>query len=100
MATYKADSHLSNTKVNQKFTEFYEPSISQFNRDTKIVTLESKYHKRPDVLAHDLYGNSRLWWVFAHLNPDSLKNPIKDFQQGMKLRVPTGLASNENAGRL
>jgi hypothetical protein len=46
------------------------------------------YHCRPDLLAHDLYGDSKLWWVFAQRNPNTLKDPLFDFTTGTKIYVP------------
>jgi hypothetical protein len=39
-------------------------------------------------LANDLYGNSRVWWVFAHYNREELKDPLNDFRAGMTIIVP------------
>ena len=51
-----------------------------------IVT--SAYTHRPDLLAHDLYGNKDLWWVFAQRNLDVIKDPIYDFTAGLKIKLP------------
>lgn len=47
------------------------------------------FEERPDLLAFKLYGNSRLWWVFALRNPDELKDPIRDFKSGLTIFVPS-----------
>jgi len=41
------------------------------------------------LLAYDLYGNSKLWWVFAQFNQDKLKDPVVDFLPGLEIQVPT-----------
>lgn len=46
------------------------------------------YNLRPDLLASDLYSDSRLWWVFAQRNPNTLKDPLFDFVQGTKIYIP------------
>jgi hypothetical protein len=46
------------------------------------------YEYRPDLLAYDLYGDSRLWWVFAQRNPNRLKDPYFDFVAGIKIYLP------------
>ena len=46
------------------------------------------YHLRPDLLASDLYNDSRLWWVFAQRNPNRLKDPLFDFVQGIFIYIP------------
>ena len=47
------------------------------------------YNLRPDMLASDLYGDSRLWWVFAQRNPNTLKDPFFDFVTGVSIFIPT-----------
>lgn len=47
------------------------------------------YQYRPDLLAFDLYTDSRLWWVFAARNPNSLSNdPYFDFVAGLGIYIP------------
>jgi hypothetical protein len=46
------------------------------------------YNLRPDMLASDLYGDSRLWWVFAQRNPNKLKDPLSDFVTGVSIYIP------------
>ena len=35
-----------------------------------------------------LYGNAKLWWVFATINQDILNDPITDFEAGLTIQVP------------
>jgi hypothetical protein len=46
------------------------------------------YQYRPDMLAYDLYSDSRLWWVFAQRNPNRLKDPYFDFVAGTGIYIP------------
>jgi hypothetical protein len=46
------------------------------------------YEYRPDLLAFDLYTDSRLWWVFASRNPNRLKDPYFDFVAGVGIYLP------------
>lgn len=46
------------------------------------------YNLRPDLLAFDLYSDSRLWWVFAQRNPNRLKDPLFDFVTGVYIYIP------------
>jgi hypothetical protein len=50
--------------------------------------ITSMYNLRPDLLANDLYNDSRLWWVFAQRNPNRLKDPLFDFVQGIFIYIP------------
>lgn len=46
------------------------------------------YNLRPDLLAYDLYNDSKLWWVFAQRNPNTLKDPLFDFTSGTQIFLP------------
>jgi hypothetical protein len=46
------------------------------------------YNYRPDLLAYDLYKESKLWWVFAQRNPNTLKDPLFDFVTGVSIYIP------------
>ena len=50
--------------------------------------IQPKFNKRPDLMAFELFGNARLWWVFAHYNRDKLKDPIMDFTSGTEIIAP------------
>lgn len=54
-----------------------------------LVELTAKYENRPDLLAYDLYGDTRLWWVFYRRNLNIIKDPIFDFVAGMQIYVPS-----------
>ena len=53
--------------------------------DDAIYTIEPQYSYRPDLLAYDLYGDSKLWWVFIQRNMDILEDPIFDFIPGTQI---------------
>ena len=56
--------------------------------DDFLYEIEPQYSHRPDLLAFDLYGTSKLWWVFAQRNMDILKDPIFDMKPGVKIFLP------------
>ena len=58
--------------------------------DDVIYEIQSQYHQRPDLLAYDMYGSTKLWWVYAQRNMDTLKDPVYDFQTGLSIYVPKG----------
>ena len=89
-----SDSLYRNTQIiDNKYLDILEPVIdSTDNYTIKEVTISNKYNNRPDLLANELYGNSKLWWVFAEFNPDTLNDPIVDFVAGLKIKVPTSFA--------
>jgi hypothetical protein len=53
-----------------------------------LYTIDKVYENRPDLLAHDLYGNAGLWWVFAQRNPNVIQDPIYDFKAGRSIYIP------------
>ena len=85
---YKTNSNYADTDINYKYLDIWEPplSLQKTGREYKHVIL-SKHANRPDLLAHELYGSSRLWWTFAYLNPDKLDDPIWDFVSGLEIEV-------------
>lgn len=89
MSTYRQDSMYRNTPIiDEKYLDIYNSPVIDKNADVQTIEISSKYHQRPDVLAFDLYGNAKLWWVFAEYNQDSLIDPIVDFTSGKKITVP------------
>ena len=57
--------------------------------DDRLFEIEPRYNYRPDLLAYDLYGTTKLWWVFAARNPSALKDPLFHFVTGNKIFLPT-----------
>lgn len=57
--------------------------------DDPLYTIEPQYTNRPDLLAHDMYGDSRLWWVFAQRNLDTIEDPVYDFRPGVQIYLPS-----------
>ena len=51
-------------------------------------TLGTQYTYRPDLLAYDMYGTPKLWWVFAQRNMDVIKDPIYDMVAGTTIYLP------------
>ncbi|AFA44353.1 hypothetical protein [Klebsiella phage phiKp_21] len=52
--------------------------------------IPAKYDEQPWRLSYELYGNERLYYIFALLNPDLLgEDPIYNFKSGLVIKVPT-----------
>lgn len=64
------------------------PSVGPSITDV-LIEVDHKYTNRPDLLSYDLYGTSRLWWVFSMVNPDQFSDPIYDLVAGMQIYVPS-----------
>ena len=88
MAIYSSTSPYLNTPQNKINLELFVPRTITAEADDQEITLNATYAYRPDLLAFDLYGTPRLWWVFAQRNPDVIEDPIYDFEAGVTIQVP------------
>lgn len=71
------------------YMDYYEqPSLPKADSDV-LYTIDPMYNEQPWRLAKDLYGNERLYYIFALLNPDLIQDPVYDFKAGIEIRVPT-----------
>ena len=66
--------------------------------DDQMFSITQVYQYRPDLLAHDLYGDSNLWWVFAQRNPNTLVNPLMDFKVGTNIYLPKSATLKQALG--
>ena len=57
-------------------------------RDDTLFEVTATYEFRPDLLAYDIYKDSKLWWVFAVRNKSILKDPVYDLKAGVKIYLP------------
>jgi hypothetical protein len=91
MANYSNSSNYAQTTQNKKYLNIYNPKLKNANlsQQVKLVKIDNRYHKRPDLFAFEIYGNSRYWWVFVHYNRDKLRDPINDFVAGLEIKVPS-----------
>lgn len=91
MAKYAKDSPWSNTRiVKGQYLDILKIRPVPAEGDDILYTLEAQYTYRPDLLAYDLYGSTKLWWVFAQRNLDILKDPVYDMIPGVKIYLPKG----------
>jgi hypothetical protein len=57
--------------------------------DDALMSIDSKYQYRPDLLSYDLYGSVNYWWVFYRRNLNVIKDPIWDFTSGKEIIAPS-----------
>lgn len=88
MASYNNSSPWANTVQNDLYLELLEIRPVPSEQDDFLYTIENQYKFRPDLLAYDLYGNPKLWWVFIQRNMNVLKDPVFDFLPGTKIYIP------------
>jgi len=88
MAYYDSNSPWSKTKIEAEYLDILRIRPVPAESDDVLYEIEPQYTFRPDLLAHDLYGNHRLWWVFAQRNINVIKDPVYDFQAGVEIYLP------------
>ena len=88
MATYTKSTPWANTAQNKLYLELLEIRPVPAEADDFRYVIENQYKHRPDLLAYDLYGNPKLWWVFVQRNMDIIKDPIYDFEPGIEIYIP------------
>lgn len=98
MATYNNTSPYFNTPQNNLSLDIFLPRPISADQDDISYTIDKIYAYRPDLLAYDLYGTPRLWWVFAQRNPDVIEDPIYDFAPGKSIRIPKKSQLKKNLG--
>ena len=88
MAKYSATSPYFTTPEFSYYLDILSPRTITAELDDQSYTIERTYAYRPDLLAYDLYGTPRLWWVFAQRNPNEIEDPIYDFKPGVTIQLP------------
>lgn len=88
MATYNSTSPYAATSTFGPFLDLMEYRPITKKEDDVTYVIDSVYKHRPDMLAHDLYDDAGLWWVFAARNPNVLKDPVFGFEPGLTIYIP------------
>jgi hypothetical protein len=88
MASYSNTSPWASTAITNNYLNILKIRPVSAEPDDSIYTIEPQYSHRPDLLAHDLYGTNKLWWVFIQRNLDILQDPIYDFVPGTQIYLP------------
>lgn len=88
--SYSSSSPYYNTQLsgNNTYLGIWVPRPVPASPTDKLFTINGIYNQRPDLLAHDLYGDARLWWVFAMRNPNTLRDPLGDFVLNKLIYLP------------
>ena len=88
MANYAKTSPWSDTRQNNFYLDLLEIRPVPSEPDDFRYVIENQYKHRPDLLAYDVYGNAKLWWVFVQRNMNVIKDPIYDFEPGVVIYLP------------
>ena len=98
MAKYSNTSPYFTTPEFSNYLDILTPRTITAEGDDHAYTIERTYAYRPDLLAFDLYGTPRLWWVFAQRNPNEIEDPIYDFRPGVTIQLPKKSNVQSNLG--
>lgn len=98
MATYRQSSPWYTTKQNNLYLELMNYRPIAATSDDVVYTIENQYKHRPDLLAFDMYGDPKLWWVFTMRNRSVIKDPIYDFEPGVQIFCPKKENVNATVG--
>jgi len=88
MSIYNSASPYFSTEIVNGYLDVMNFRDIPLERDDIQFEVTSTYENRPDLLAYDLYGDARLWWVFAVRNKRIIKDPIYDLTAGVKIYLP------------
>lgn len=86
---YHKYSPFKNAEQGTWYLGYNIPKHMKPSSDDDIYTIEGKYNEQPWRLAKALYGDERLYYIFAILNPDLLVDPVYDFKTGITIRIPS-----------
>lgn len=88
MTRYHNSSPWKTTSQNNLYLELLRVRPVPAEKDDFRYVIENQYRHRPDLLAFDLYGDAKLWWVFTQRNMEVIKDPIYDFEPGVIIFLP------------
>jgi hypothetical protein len=89
MATYSKTSPYSTTPQWGNFLDLWSGKYIPSDVTDARYQIDPVYQLRPDLLAHDMYQDTNLWWVFAVRNPDVLLDPVFSFVPPTIIYIPT-----------
>lgn len=99
MAQYNSNSPWSKTRIQgNEYLDILSIRPVPAESDDILYEIEPQYTYRPDLLAYDLYGNHKLWWVFAQRNMNVIKDPIYDFEAGVEIYLPKQSSLKQTLG--
>ena len=100
MAVYSNNSFLKDARNMSFYTGLNYtnlPAVHSSITDQNFL-ITKKYANRPDLLAHDKFGASELWWILVLSNLEIIKDPISDFKEGTIIRLIASDRATKLAG--
>lgn len=89
MAEYSPKSPYFKTPIKRFYLDQYVDRPVNPDSGDRLIAVSDKYEHRPDLLAYELYGDTRLWWIFYRRNMNVLKDPIFGFVSGLQIYAPS-----------
>jgi hypothetical protein len=83
------DTFYANTYIRDFYLDLWQEPGMAFSDSDEKQTIPTKYNKRPDLMANEIYGSPNYWWIFALRNKDLLIDPVEDFISGLEIRIPS-----------
>ena len=82
--------HINILKRNNKryYKPLKYPEIPLDINDTYIITTSGD---RLDLLAHQFYGDVRLWWIIASANMNTVRRDSFAIKTGIEIRIPNDI---------
>lgn len=98
MAVYTKLSPYANTSQENGYLDVATFTNIPAEADDILFEVTKTFEYRPDLLAYELYGDVRLWWVFAVRNKNVLKDPVYDLEAGVQIYLPKITTINSALG--
>lgn len=89
MATYSKKSLYYRTGQTNWSLDYFEDRPVKQDISDQFIIIDNKYANNPQLLSYDLYGSKEYWWILYKMNMDTIKDPFRDFKEGVLLRIPT-----------
>lgn len=88
MSNYSSNSAYFKTPITNNYLDVITYRNIPSDADDILFEITKTYEYRPDLLAHDLYQDVNLWWVFAVRNRSVINDSVFDFVPGTKIYLP------------
>jgi hypothetical protein len=88
MAYPQTSPYYTTSVINNEYLDTMVNRPIPLDPSDRYWEITQTYNMRPDLLAYDLYSDSRLWWVFAQRNSNRIKDPVFDFVAGTGIYIP------------
>lgn len=87
MTKYDSRSPYAKTPIDGQFLDHYvHRKVPGASKGDRVMEVSLRWHHRPDLMAYDLYGDARYWWVIPVRN--GLEDLTFGVEYGKKLFVP------------